>query len=118
MEITLKAKSSSRPEPYSVLFIWTNKTLSVNCDCQAGELGQLCKHKLAFLQNDGSMLYDSRQSEKLNTVYEWVEFTSFSDLLNELEQTERETEKSIANAKKQLSAAKHKLARLLKEGIK
>ncbi|MGD0036674.1 MAG: hypothetical protein ABSC53_05225 [Bacteroidota bacterium] len=118
MEIRLKAKSSSRPEPYSVLFIWNNKTLSVNCDCQAGELGQLCKHKLAFLQNDSSMLFDSKQSEELNNVYTWVKSTSFSDLLNELGQTERETEKAIANAKKQLSAAKHKLARLLKEGIK
>ena len=118
VEIILKARSSSRPEPYLVVFLWNNKTISVSCDCPAGELGQLCKHKLALLQNDASMLYDADQNDDLNKAFKWVQSTSFSSLLNELEETERQTEQTIAKAKKQLASIKQKVGRLLKEGLK
>ena len=118
MEIILKARSSSRPEPYLVVFVWNNKTLSVSCDCPAGELGQLCKHKLALLQNDASMLYNPNQKDDLAKAFKWVQTTSFSSLLNELKETERQTEQTIANAKKQLASVKQKVGRLIREGLK
>ena len=118
MKITLKARSSSRPEPYLVVFVWNNETLTVSCDCPAGEVGQLCKHKLALLQNDASMLYDAEQRDDLDRAFQWVQSTSFSSLLNELEETERQTKQTIAKAKKQLASLKQKVGRLLREGLK
>ena len=116
-KITLKAKSSSRPDPYLVVFVWNNETLSVSCDCPAGEVGHLCKHKLALLQNDSSILYDAAQSDDLRKAFTWVQSTSLPSLLKELEETERQTEKTIALAKKQLASIKQKVGRLLKEGL-
>ena len=118
VEIALKARSSSRPEPYLVVFVWNNETLSVSCDCPAGEVGQLCKHKLALLQNDASMLYNPNQKDDLAKAFKWVQTTSFSSLLNELKETERQTEQTIANAKKQLASLKQKVGRLIREGLK
>jgi hypothetical protein len=117
VKITLKARSSSRPEPYLVVFVWTSKTLSVSCDCRAGELGNICKHKLALLRNDSSILYDAAQSDDLRKAFTWVQSTSLPLLLKELEETERQTEKTIALAKKQLASIKQKVGRLLKEGL-
>jgi len=61
-KITLLAKSSSGDEPYFVDFLLKHGSLSVHCSCKAGEYGQLCKHKLALVTCDESMLYDKEQA--------------------------------------------------------
>ena len=64
------------------------------------------------------MLYDADQNDDLDKAFKWVQSTSLSSLLNELEETERQTEQTIAKAKKQLASMKQKVGRLLKEGLK
>ncbi len=117
MEIVLKARSSSQPEPYSVVFRWEERTLKVRCSCPAGELGQMCKHKTALLLNDSTMLFDKRQADSLGKVSTWVSSTSIPSLLTKLRETELETEQAIARAKKALASAKQSIARQLMEGV-
>jgi len=116
MQITLLAKSSSQPEPYPVTFNWNNNKLSVSCSCPAGEIGQLCKHKTAFLANDTNMLYDSKQKGQLDKIAAWVQSSSIPKLLLQLKEAELEKDNIIEKAKKEFSGLKHKLARLLSEG--
>ena len=113
--IVLFAKSSSRDEPYSVKFTLSEDgSLSVWCDCRAGEFGQLCKHKRALAPNDPSMLYDKSQIEELAQVNEWVQTTDYAEMIGEIIATEKEIERS----KKILKNAKAKLARHMRDGIK
>jgi uncharacterized Zn finger protein len=73
-KITLFAKASSRDEPYEVKFTFKNSILSVWCNCPAGSRGQLCKHKLAFINNESAMLYDKNaQLDDLKQVNKWIE---------------------------------------------
>lgn len=117
MELKILAKSSSQPEPYSVVVKWSNNKLSALCSCPAGEIGQLCKHKYAVLSNDQAILYDKKQSGQLDKISEWVQASSFPSLLSELEQAEEEKDEAIEKAKKKYSTVKHKIARLLSEGV-
>ena len=64
------------------------------------------------------MLYDADQKDDLDRAFKWVQSTTLSSLLNELEETERQTEKTISKAKKQLASMKEKVGRLLREGLK
>ncbi|UCE04969.1 MAG: hypothetical protein JSW07_15280 [bacterium] len=113
--IVLFAKSSSRDEPYSLTFTLSEDgSLSVWCDCRAGEFGQLCKHKQALVSNDPSMLYDKSQVEELGRVNEWVQATAYPEMIREIIQTEKE----IKKAKRILKNAKTKLARHMRDGIK
>jgi uncharacterized Zn finger protein len=118
MDIVLQAKSSSKPEPYFVVFAFDGGKLKVHCDCPAGELGQLCKHKLTLLLGDASMLYATNQSKPFADVTQKVLSTSIPSLIAELQATEKETEQTIAQAKRRLTSAKQKLARLLNEGVR
>lgn len=111
-KILLLAKSSSREEPYSVEFRLKDNLLSVECDCPAGERGQLCKHKLSFISHKKAMLYDSEQAQELDKVCKWVECSDFSELLKVLEETERELEQ----AKRKLKTTKMKFGRLMMQG--
>ena len=54
MEITVLVKSSSQPEPRSVLVVLDDSGLSFVCDCPAGERGRICKHKKAMASADDS----------------------------------------------------------------
>jgi len=116
MQIILLAKSSSQPEPYSVTFNWNNNKLSVFCNCPAGEIGQLCKHKTALLANESDILYDSKQKNQLDKISVWVQSSSLPKLLLQLKEAELEKDRIIEKAKKDFSALKHKIARLLNEG--
>jgi hypothetical protein len=112
-EIVLLAKAGSRDEPYNVTFTQAEDgSLTVWCDCRAGEFGQLCKHKRALVSNEPSMLYDKNQVKSLGRVSEWVKATAYLEIIHEIIQTEKELEKS----KKVLKDTKAKLARNMRDG--
>ena len=69
MKHALLAKSSSGGS-YKVVFEISDKDIKVQCNCKAGIFGQLCKHKLALISADESMLYSSEQKEDLLEVIE------------------------------------------------
>ena len=113
MKITILAKSSSGGEPYSVYFTLKEGRLSIFCKCPAGIHGQLCKHKRKLLSNDASILFDPNQVDQLSQAVEWVEKSEYPQLLDELQESEKESE----IAKKKVKAMKAKLARVMREGL-
>lgn len=117
MELIILAKSSSNPEPYSVQVKWDKNKLSIFCNCPAGELGKLCKHKFSILSNNIDILYNKKQINDLIKINEWVQLSSYPKLLLMLNQAEIEKEDLIKRAKDNYSSIKHKIEKLLKEGM-
>ena len=54
--IELFAKASTRDEPYTVEVVPEGDKVSVFCNCPAGNLTRFCKHKLAVVAGDTSIL--------------------------------------------------------------
>ena len=114
MEITILVKSSSQPEPRSVLVVLDDSGLSFACDCPAGERGRICKHKKAMASADDSMLYDENQRENFKQVMDWVTQSGYPDLMKELKETENE----LHSAREKVSDIKEKITHVMKEGLK
>ena len=91
-KITLLAKSSSRDKPYKVTFILNDGSLSIKCDCPAGEGGQICNHILAVAANKTSILYDQSQVDLLQTVYHWIDNSKLSGSIGEMQLNKQELE--------------------------
>ena len=113
MEITILVKSSSQPEPRSVLVVLDDSGLSFACDCPAGERGRICKHKKAMASADDSMLYGEDQRESFDQVMEWVAQSGYPDLMKELKEAENEME----SVKEKARDIKEKITRVMKEGL-
>jgi len=108
----LKAKSS-KGDYYSVS-IEIGDNIRINCDCNAGVFGKLCKHKLGLLAGDKNFLYDKSDDSKLNELLLFVKRSDYSRILKELASAEAKVEE----ARKNLTKVKGKLEKTLKEGIK
>lgn len=114
MKELIFAKSSSNPDSsYSVSFLVEDRKLSIHCSCDAGMRGQLCKHKLAFLRGDISMLADPREKSKLEKIVDLVKRTELTQLVESYFSKEKEAEK----LKKQIADLKHGLARKMRDGV-
>lgn len=114
METTILVKSSSRDEPYAVAVSSTESGLTIFCDCPAGEWGKYCKHKIAIVLADESILYDEEQIQTLNQATKLISESGYPDLIQEL----RVAEKELESAKKTVKNQKEKIARLMKGGLK
>ena len=114
MDITILVKSSSQPEPRSVLVVLDDSGLSLVCDCPAGDRGRICKHRKAMAMADDSMLYDEGQRENFKQVMDWIAQSGYPDLMKELKEAENELESAKQNA----WGLKEKIARAMNEGLK
>lgn len=103
---------SSRTVPYLVVFTHSENGVSATCNCQAGVFGKLCKHKLALLQGDSSMLFDPTEDQQLLELSALVQKTSYPKFLSEIHQAEL----AQIKAKKILDQNKKLLEKALKEG--
>ena len=74
MKTILKAKSSSGGA-YDVEFQVTDGFVRVFCHCQAGVLRQMCKHKLALIKGEATMLFDETQAALLEGIRKGVVHT-------------------------------------------
>lgn len=111
MKYEFLAKSSGSV-PYLVVFTHSENGLSATCNCKAGIFGKLCKHKLALLQGDASMLSDPTEDQKLYELSALVLKTSYPKFLSEIHQAEL----AQIKAKKTLDQSKKLLEKALKEG--
>jgi len=109
--IQLKSKSSSG-NFYLVEFIIDEK-IKVNCNCNAGIFGKLCRHKIGFLELDYSLLYDSKEKHLLDGLEKYIKNSEFPKLIEELNVAKKE----ILDAKKNEVKLKHRLERILREGF-
>lgn len=100
----------SAEEPYKVTFKKNGSNLSAYCTCPAGENGQYCKHRFRILDGCGDGIVNSNKDEVM-IVKSWLRGTDVDAALNEVTEKERVFEK----VKQDLSAAKKKLARIMKD---
>lgn len=101
----------SSSDPYEVTVKYSDKKFNIFCDCPAGELGQNCKHKLQIINGELSKPSKvvSGDLDKLALIPEIVKKFPIMDALVELKDLEEEAE----NLKKQISAQKKKISRIL-----
>lgn len=93
-KIKLFVKGNSEPY-YQVIFKNINGLISIKCDCRAGELTKLCKHKLTLIRGDVSALYngelyDEDQSEMFNLMKTWIASSGLALLISKHDQTQKE----------------------------
>ena len=117
MKATLLAKSSSG-EPYKVEFLTDGGSLRVFCHCQAGVLQRMCKHKLASIQGDTDMLFDSKQAPLLSEIHSWPEFGNLKTHISEYEKKLLEIEEAQGALAKKEKAIKAEFARGLSHGFR
>jgi len=114
MKITLLVKSSSIPGiAYEVDFKNTNGIVTIKCNCRAGELTKLCKHKLALIRGDSSILIDDNEDHNFIHVKEWIKNSAFSQLIIEHDLAE----KTIVEKQKELKKIKDRIELAMRKGI-
>ena len=107
-EILFLVQGSSL-EPYNVIFQNDDSVLSATCTCQAGTMGQVCKHRLSILEGSASGIVSGNESE-IATVISWLPGSKLALAMSSLAEAEAELEKAkkrVASSKKQLASAMH-----------
>ncbi len=117
MKAVLFAKSSSG-EPYQVEFLSDGDSLRVFCHCKAGIQQWVCKHKLAFLRGDASMLFEPTQSALLSEIRAWPQFGALRTRIDEYERKLDEIELAKSDLLKQEKAIKSVFGHGLTHGFK
>lgn len=102
METKIKVKSSSTDEIYDVIFKIENNLISINCNCQAGLVKILCKHRQNLLAGDISAMADKSEVAALTDILNKIDKKRISNLYTELDKVELEL-KRLTSLKKQLS---------------
>ncbi|UUW10235.1 hypothetical protein NLG42_05375 [Flavobacterium plurextorum] len=93
METTIKIKSSSTNEIYDVLFKVDNNSISINCNCKAGLIKTLCKHRLSLIDGDYSAISDQNDITVINEIFNKIDKSKITDLFLELNHIEKEIKK-------------------------
>jgi hypothetical protein len=109
VKIALSVKSSSIDGvSYKVVFKNNNGIITIKCNCRAGELTKLCKHKLALIRGDSSILIDDNEERNFSNVKEWIINSDFSKLIIEhdlAEKTLLEKQQAFKKIKDRLEVA-------------
>lgn len=86
----INIKSSSSDEIYTVTFAIENNLISINCNCKAGLVKTLCKHRLSLLDGDVSAIIDKSDIKALTDVLDKIDKTKIVELNSELNKVEKE----------------------------
>lgn len=113
MEIILYAKSSDGITCYNVAFKNRDGIISIKCDCRAGELTKLCRHKLALLRGDAGILYENTQVSEFATIKDWIRTSSFTQLILEHDRIE----KAVHEKQRELKKIKEVIEVAMRKGI-
>jgi len=105
MELLQFLVQGSAKEPYRVTFQKSDNNLSAYCTCPAGDNGQYCKHRFNILGGIADGIVSGNELE-VNIVASWLSGTDVEVALNEVMDAEQRFER----AKRELSAAKKRLA--------
>lgn len=98
----------SEIEPYQVSFVKSGNNLSAYCTCPAGEHGIYCKHRIRILTGGTEGIVSSNLDD-VKIIQSWLPGTDVEESLNSV----ADAEAKFDEAKKNLSNAKKKLARVM-----
>lgn len=99
MEHKFDIKSSSSNEVYTVTFKFDN-LISINCNCQAGSVKMLCKHRLNLMDGDITALANKSDASLLSEILNKIDKTKVSALYSDLNTIEAELKILEATRKK------------------
>lgn len=104
--------SSSGSGAYDVEVSGTPEGVKLICNCQAGQFGKLCKHKLKVIRAALGMESGAGIIGELQTISALVNSSSLPGLLHQL----AESEAAVERAKKMVVRARKVLERHLVDG--
>ena len=58
---------------YQVEFLKDANWVRVRCNCSAGSIGQICRHKRALIAGNPRMLHDPSQGKLLDEILSWTQ---------------------------------------------
>jgi len=109
-EIKFEVQGSS-PTPYVVTFVRRSiRNLSAYCTCPAGDKGQYCKHRFNILDGEIDAIV-SNNLQDIKLVQSWLPGSDIEEAIKNL----RDLELAAANIKKQLTAAKKYVAKVMRD---
>lgn len=98
-------------DPYIVTFHKRSDTnLSAYCTCRAGENGMYCKHRFSILEGNLNAIV-STNTHDVQTVANWLTGSDVEAEINKM----RVLEAKAAMIKKELSNAKKKVAKAMRD---
>lgn len=100
----------SAADPYEITFIKDGDNLTALCTCPAGINGKHCKHRFGILDGSTKGIVSDNLND-VKTVGIWLSGTDIEEAVVEL----RKAERLFEAAKKDLSAAKKKVARVMRD---
>lgn len=109
-ELTFMVQGSGS-DPYEVVFLHNDTKVNALCNCQAGQNGQHCKHRISLLQGDSKAAIEATP-EQMAQLQEWLVGSNLEKPLAKLATAEKETDK--AKKKADVMAAKKALARAMR----
>ena len=95
----LTAKSSSGGT-YQVTFALEGQKLSAHCTCKAGIMGALCKHRIALLAGDATMLANKDQVADMQKVAEWAKQAGIPEACKNIVEADREVSRAQEKVKR------------------
>lgn len=99
----------SADEPYVIrVSRVSNDNMRATCTCPAGIIGKHCKHRISLLSGNTIDIVSNNEHD-VKTVRQWMVGTDVEAALNNLAKVEGD----FLRLKKEVEAAKHKLARAL-----
>ena len=101
----------SSDEPYEVIFSKEGGRFTASCTCTAGQYGRCCRHRLNILAGERDDIV-SDNHEVVDTVQSWLLGTLLESTLSNVEEAER----IAAEARRNLSSAKNRLAQVMEYG--
>jgi len=107
----LSIKSSTKPDGYSIVINKNSEQTTCSCDCPAGKFGKICKHVLAVLTGDVSVLIDPSQSSTLLSFAREIEASRIGLNVRAL----LEAESNLERAKKRVVSLRAELERAIRE---
>lgn len=105
-----KVKSSSVESGYHVVVSLEGADTSCACDCQAGLFGKMCKHKLAVLLGDETILLDAEQASVLTSLASRIRSGPVGGIVSDL----IDAEEAVESAKKRVAATRKKLEKIIR----
>ena len=90
--MVVKIESSSSGEIYEILLENKNGLVKVDCSCPAGQMEVLCKHRIALLNGDISVLLNESDANAVTDFLNEIE-DKIANLFAELNETTKEIER-------------------------
>ncbi len=117
MNFTFWVSSSDGQTSYSVEVSSKKDLLTIRCGCTAGIHDQVCKHKMAIINGDESLLENAEDIKSLRRLEKHLADSNSLSAIRHYESAIRDAEKQKTQIDKTLKALKREFGRRLKDGI-